>query len=90
MPSAKRIRTSVLDLAYEESGASDGAPVFLMHGWPYDPRCYDEVVPPLRREPLGQPEVEQVPELDRLGGALVGHLPSPLHRHEPRGTSNSR
>ncbi len=47
MPSSKRIRTSVLDLAYEESGAADGAPVFLMHGWPYDPRCYDEVVPPL-------------------------------------------
>jgi pimeloyl-ACP methyl ester carboxylesterase len=21
--------------------------VFLLHGWPYDPRCYDEVVPPL-------------------------------------------
>jgi pimeloyl-ACP methyl ester carboxylesterase len=21
--------------------------VLLMHGWPYDPRCYDEVVPPL-------------------------------------------
>ena len=20
-------------------------PIFLMHGWPYDPRCYDEVVP---------------------------------------------
>jgi pimeloyl-ACP methyl ester carboxylesterase len=43
----KRVRTSVLDLAYEESGASDGAPVFLMHGWPYDPRCYDAVIAPL-------------------------------------------
>lgn len=43
----KRIRTSVLGVAYEESGASDGAPVFLMHGWPYDPRCYDAVVAPL-------------------------------------------
>jgi pimeloyl-ACP methyl ester carboxylesterase len=41
------IRTSTLDLAYEESGAADGAPVFLMHGWPYDPRCYDDVIPPL-------------------------------------------
>jgi pimeloyl-ACP methyl ester carboxylesterase len=40
----KRIRTSVLDVAYEESGAADGAPVFLMHGWPYDPRCYDAVI----------------------------------------------
>jgi len=43
----KRIRTSVLDIAYEESGAADGAPVFLMHGWPYDPRCYDAVIAPL-------------------------------------------
>ena len=43
----KRIRTSVLDVAYEESGAADGAPVFLMHGWPYDPRCYDAVIGPL-------------------------------------------
>jgi pimeloyl-ACP methyl ester carboxylesterase len=50
MPSAKRIQTSVLDLAYDESGAADGAPVFLMHGWPYDPRCYDEVIPPLVAE----------------------------------------
>jgi pimeloyl-ACP methyl ester carboxylesterase len=43
----KHIRTSVLDVAYEESGAADGAPVFLMHGWPYDPRCYDAVIAPL-------------------------------------------
>jgi pimeloyl-ACP methyl ester carboxylesterase len=40
-------RTSTLDIAYEESGAADGRPVFLLHGWPYDPRCYDEVAPPL-------------------------------------------
>jgi pimeloyl-ACP methyl ester carboxylesterase len=38
-------RTSVLDVTYEESGAADGKPVFLLHGWPYDPRCYDAVVP---------------------------------------------
>ena len=43
----KHVRTSVLDVAYEESGAPDGAPVFLMHGWPYDPRCYDAVIAPL-------------------------------------------
>ena len=43
----KHIRTTSLDLGYEESGAAAGSPVFLMHGWPYDPRCYDEVVPPL-------------------------------------------
>ena len=43
----KRIRTSVLEIAYEESGSADGMPVFLMHGWPYDPRCYDAVIAPL-------------------------------------------
>ena len=43
----RHIRTPVLDIAHEDYGPADGAPVFLMHGWPYDPRCYDEVVPPL-------------------------------------------
>src|ERR1700726_4441009 len=43
----KHIRTARLDVAYEESGSAGGVPVLLMHGWPYDPRCYDEVVPPL-------------------------------------------
>src|SRR5216683_580819 len=43
----KRIRTSALEIAYEESGTADGAPVILLHGFPYDPRAYDEVVPPL-------------------------------------------
>ena len=41
----KHVRTSTLDIAYEESGPSDGTPVFLMHGFPYDPRCYDQMVP---------------------------------------------
>jgi pimeloyl-ACP methyl ester carboxylesterase len=43
----KHIRTTTLDVAYEESGNPGGTPVLLLHGWPYDPRCYDEVVPPL-------------------------------------------
>jgi pimeloyl-ACP methyl ester carboxylesterase len=42
--SIKHIRTPTLDIAYEERGAAGGVPVFLMHGWPYDPRCYDSVV----------------------------------------------
>ncbi|TMJ04943.1 MAG: alpha/beta hydrolase [Alphaproteobacteria bacterium] len=41
----KHVRTSVLDIAYEESGAADGTPVVLLHGFPYDPRAYDGVVP---------------------------------------------
>jgi len=43
--SLKHIRTGTLDIAYEESGAPDGAPVILLHGWPYDVRVYDAVVP---------------------------------------------
>src|SRR5438270_8825841 len=40
----KHIRTPVLDTGYEESGPADGTPVILLHGFPYDPRCFDEVV----------------------------------------------
>jgi pimeloyl-ACP methyl ester carboxylesterase len=43
----KHIRTATLDIAYEESGSAGGVSVLLLHGWPYDPRCYDDVVPPL-------------------------------------------
>ena len=43
----KRVRTPTLEIAYEESGSVDGTPVLLMHGFPYDPRAYDAVVPPL-------------------------------------------
>jgi pimeloyl-ACP methyl ester carboxylesterase len=43
----KHAQTSTLDIAYEDSGPEAGFPVLLMHGFPYDPRCYDDVVPPL-------------------------------------------
>lgn len=43
----KTVRTGVLEIAYEESGSQDGVPVLLLHGFPYDPRCYDEVAPTL-------------------------------------------
>ena len=42
-----RARTSVLEIAYEESGPADGVAVLLMHGFPYDPRTYDAVLPRL-------------------------------------------
>jgi pimeloyl-ACP methyl ester carboxylesterase len=41
------IRTDVLDVAYEAHGPAGGPPVILLHGFPYDPRCFDEVAPPL-------------------------------------------
>src|SRR5258708_689186 len=43
----KRARTSILEIAYEESGPETGFPVLLMHGFPYDPRAFDDVAPPL-------------------------------------------
>ncbi len=43
----KRARTPTLEIAYEDSGPEAGFPVLLMHGFPYDPRAFDAVVPPL-------------------------------------------
>jgi pimeloyl-ACP methyl ester carboxylesterase len=43
----RRVRTPALDLAYEEHGPSDGEAIVLLHGFPYDPRSYDLVAPPL-------------------------------------------
>src|SRR6202165_5478785 len=39
------VRTSVLDVAYEQSGPAGSLPVVLLHGYPYDARAFDEVVP---------------------------------------------
>src|SRR5262249_28953282 len=47
LPAIQYIRTSVLDVAYEQHGPPDGTPVLLLHGWPYDPRTYDDVAPRL-------------------------------------------
>ena len=41
----KHVRAGVLEVAYEESGAADGAPVMLLHGFPYDVCAYGEVAP---------------------------------------------
>ncbi len=43
----KFARTQFLNIGYEEHGSSGGPPVILLHGFPYDPRCFDEVVRPL-------------------------------------------
>lgn len=39
--------TASLHIAYEEHGPRSGEPVILLHGFPYDPRAYDEIAPPL-------------------------------------------
>jgi len=41
----RRIPTNTLEISYEDNGPEAGVPVLLMHGFPYDPRAYDEVVP---------------------------------------------
>jgi pimeloyl-ACP methyl ester carboxylesterase len=46
----RTIRTAVLDLAYEQHGPSDGEAIVLLHGFPYDPRCYDAMAPALAAE----------------------------------------
>ncbi|WP_433798565.1 alpha/beta fold hydrolase [Actinomycetospora sp. CA-084318] len=41
------VRAGVLDVALDRHGDPGGPPVVLLHGFPYDPRCYDAVVPRL-------------------------------------------
>jgi pimeloyl-ACP methyl ester carboxylesterase len=41
------IRAGVLEVAVERHGEPDGWPAVLLHGFPYDPRCYDDVAPAL-------------------------------------------
>lgn len=46
-PVVKMVQTPVLDIGYEEHGDSTGLPIILLHGFPYDVRSFDGVVPPL-------------------------------------------
>ncbi len=43
----KNIQAGVLDVAYDDQGPADGTPVVLLHGFPYDVRAFDAVIPPL-------------------------------------------
>jgi pimeloyl-ACP methyl ester carboxylesterase len=44
LPPLTHVRTSVLDIACEQSGPAGSLPVVLLHGYPYDARAFDEVV----------------------------------------------
>jgi len=46
----RTVRTDTLEIAYEAHGPSNGPTVILLHGFPYDPRCFDEVAPPLAED----------------------------------------
>jgi pimeloyl-ACP methyl ester carboxylesterase len=41
----KQINAGLLNVGYTEAGPSNGKPVILLHGWPYDIHSYNEVVP---------------------------------------------
>ena len=43
----RMVQTPVLDIGYEAHGDAGGFPIILLHGFPYDVRSWDRVVPPL-------------------------------------------
>lgn len=43
--SLRQIDAGVLNVGYAEAGPADGAPVLLLHGWPYDIHSYSDVAP---------------------------------------------
>ena len=42
---SKQVDAGVLNVGYAELGPVDGAPVILLHGWPYDIHTYVDVAP---------------------------------------------
>ena len=44
-PAIRQIDAGVLNVGYAEAGQPDGAPVILLHGWPYDIYTYVDVAP---------------------------------------------
>ena len=48
--SLKQVDAGVLNVGYAEAGPADGAPVILLHGWPYDIHTYVDVAPLLANE----------------------------------------
>ena len=40
-PALNRIEAGVLDAAFIEAGQTNGEPVILLHGWPYDIHAFD-------------------------------------------------
>ena len=48
-PVASSVLTSILSIAYEDSGNPQGFPIILLHGFPDDVRAWDDVVPPLTK-----------------------------------------
>src|SRR5438067_8743039 len=47
--SLKQIDAGVLSVGYAESGPPEGAPIILLHGWPYDIHSFIDVAPLLAK-----------------------------------------
>src|ERR1700741_1487347 len=47
VPMIQTVLTPTLEIAYEESGSTEGPPVVLLHGFPDDVHAYDIVAPAL-------------------------------------------
>jgi pimeloyl-ACP methyl ester carboxylesterase len=45
----KQVKAGLLDVGYAEDGPPSGAPVLLLHGWPYDIHSFADVAPLLAR-----------------------------------------
>ena len=45
--SVRFVQTPVLNIGYGNHGSPEGFPIILLHGFPYDVRSWDGVVPPL-------------------------------------------
>src|SRR5215467_9695235 len=43
----RQIDAGVLDVGYVDIGPSDGQPVVMLHGWPYDIHSYADAAPAL-------------------------------------------
>ncbi|MCH2676182.1 MAG: alpha/beta hydrolase, partial [Dehalococcoidia bacterium] len=47
LTNVQHVQTPILNIGYGDYGDSTAFPVILLHGFPYDVRSFDEVVPPL-------------------------------------------
>ena len=47
--SLKQVKAGVLNIGYAEDGPTDGQPVILLHGWPFDIHAFVDVAPLLAK-----------------------------------------
>jgi hypothetical protein len=61
----KQIDAGLLSVGYVDIGPTDGRPVILLHGWPYDIHSYAEVATPRLSAAL-KPSTTQIMLLSRF------------------------